>query len=138
MPKFSDCGGKTSRDMIENYMDYSPDQCMSIFTNDQKNRMHAVLALSPRRAKLVEFSKRTDTAVTVEVFPNPVSEFLNANVYTPDYKVFSVTIFNAKGQKMTEDVQNWTYIDVKNYPAGIYFLKVSTDREIVTKRFLVR
>ena len=137
-PKFSNCGGVRSRNMIENYMDYSPDLCMSVFTSDQKARMQAVLALSPRRAKMVEYSKRTDKAVTVDLYPNPVSESLNANVYTPDYKVFSVTIFNSAGMRMTDDIPNWTNIDVKNYPSGIYFLQVSTDTEMVTKRFLVR
>lgn len=136
--KFSDCGGISSRDMIENYMDYSPDQCMSIFTNDQKNRMYAVLALSPRRMKLVEYSKRTDTSVTIEVYPNPVSEFLYANIYTPDYQTYSVSVFNNRGMRMTDEIPNRTYIDVKTYPAGIYYLRVNTNNKIVTKRFFVR
>ncbi len=39
-------------DMIENYMDYTEDQCMSIFTQDQKERMLQVLINSPRRNTL--------------------------------------------------------------------------------------
>ncbi|WP_338763686.1 choice-of-anchor J domain-containing protein [Bernardetia sp. ABR2-2B] len=31
------------RDMVENYMDYSDDACMNIFTNDQKIRMRTIL-----------------------------------------------------------------------------------------------
>lgn len=42
----SSCG---SRDMYENYMDYSFDQCMNLFTIGQRERMHAVLEVSPRR-----------------------------------------------------------------------------------------
>lgn len=41
------CDG--SRDMVENYMDYSSDACVNVFTQDQKARMQAVLANSPRR-----------------------------------------------------------------------------------------
>ena len=137
-PKYSACDVEVSRNMIENYMDYSPDVCMSIFTGDQKNRMHAALALSPRRASLVEYAKRTDNEMSVEIYPNPASEYLNANIYTPDYKVFSVSIFNASGIKMTDEVKNWTYINIKKYPAGLYFLRVSTDTDIITKRFLIR
>jgi hypothetical protein len=44
------CG---SWDMIENYMDYTEDQCMSLFTQDQKERMHQVLRNSVRRKELV-------------------------------------------------------------------------------------
>ncbi|MCR9173677.1 MAG: M43 family zinc metalloprotease, partial [bacterium] len=44
------CG---SIDMIENYMDYTNDLCMNIFTNDQKMRMRTVLENSPIRASLI-------------------------------------------------------------------------------------
>ena len=43
------CG---SVDMIENYMDYTDDQCMNMFTQDQKDRMMQVLLNSPRRNTL--------------------------------------------------------------------------------------
>ena len=40
-------------DMIENYMDYTDDACMNIFTYDQKMRMRTVLENSPLRANLI-------------------------------------------------------------------------------------
>ncbi|MDA0178192.1 MULTISPECIES: M43 family zinc metalloprotease [Mesoflavibacter] len=39
-------------DMIENYMDYTDDTCMNTFTADQKLRIDAVMANSPRRMEL--------------------------------------------------------------------------------------
>lgn len=45
------CG---TRDMIENYMDYTEDRCMNLFTQDQKERMIQVLRNSPRRKTLYE------------------------------------------------------------------------------------
>ncbi len=44
------CG---SPDMIENYMDYSQDACMNIFTQCQKGRMRTVMDNSPRRRELL-------------------------------------------------------------------------------------
>jgi PKD repeat protein len=45
------CDGSTPA-MVQNYMDYSDDACMNIFTNGQKARILAVLELSPRRKTL--------------------------------------------------------------------------------------
>lgn len=39
-------------DMVENYMDYTTDACMDTFTQDQKDRMIAVMENSPRRVEL--------------------------------------------------------------------------------------
>jgi len=40
-------------DQIENYMDYTDDACMNIFTYDQRMRMRVVLESSPRRSLLL-------------------------------------------------------------------------------------
>lgn len=49
-PNTTTCDGV--RDMVENYMDYSDDNCMNVFTQNQKARMQAVMANSPRRGSL--------------------------------------------------------------------------------------
>ncbi|MDH7448168.1 GEVED domain-containing protein [Aquimarina sp. 2201CG14-23] len=43
------CG---SRDMVQNYMDYSDDSCMNLFTQGQKNRMRSVLLSGGVRSSL--------------------------------------------------------------------------------------
>lgn len=47
------CG---SEDMYQNYMDYTYDACMNLFTQDQKERMRIVMDNSPRRASLLTSS----------------------------------------------------------------------------------
>ncbi|MFD0962827.1 T9SS type B sorting domain-containing protein [Pseudofulvibacter geojedonensis] len=49
-PAPTECGNVR---MIENYMDYSDDAAMNTFTADQKTRMVAVMANSPRRMELL-------------------------------------------------------------------------------------
>jgi len=48
----SSCEVPATQDMVENYMDYSNDVCMNIFTEDQKVRVHTVMTNSPRRMEL--------------------------------------------------------------------------------------
>lgn len=43
-------------DMVQNYMDYTDDACMNIFTANQTTRMLTVLQNSPRRASLLTAS----------------------------------------------------------------------------------
>ncbi|PHN03275.1 M43 family zinc metalloprotease [Flavilitoribacter nigricans] len=73
-PNSTTCDGV--QDMVENYMDYSYDDCMNIFTGDQKARMQTVLQNSPRRGILANSTACTSTgggglscASTVSSFP---------------------------------------------------------------------
>lgn len=56
------CG---STDMVANYMDYTDDVCMNIFTNCQKTRMRTVMDNSPRRGILA-----SSTTCSAEIAPN--------------------------------------------------------------------
>lgn len=47
------CSASPGNDMIENYMDYTNDTCMNIFTVNQKARIVAVLQNATRRASLL-------------------------------------------------------------------------------------
>ena len=47
----------TGNEMVENYMDYTDDTCMNIFTQNQKDRIIAVMNNSPRRTTLKTSTK---------------------------------------------------------------------------------
>ena len=55
------CGNSN---MFQNYMDYSDDACMNLFTYNQMERMHVVLQNSPRRSSLI-VSKGGEAPVAV-------------------------------------------------------------------------
>ncbi len=63
-PKSNNCG--TSDEMFENYMDYTNDSCMNIFTTNQKDRMIAVMNNSPRRVEL----KASTADLPIPLFAN--------------------------------------------------------------------
>jgi hypothetical protein len=70
----------SSVDMVENYMDYSNDACMNIFTQDQKARVDAVLMNSPRRIELLSSNACSgDIADCQSPYP-AVSDLSSSNV----------------------------------------------------------
>lgn len=60
------CPSSPGNDMIENYMDYTNDTCMNIFTQDQKARIRAVMNNSIRRVEL----KTSDADQPIPLFAN--------------------------------------------------------------------
>lgn len=65
LPNLDSCPDNPGLDMIENYMDYTPDECLNIFTKNQKDRMQAVLANSPRRKTLTTADSCTPGTATL-------------------------------------------------------------------------
>ena len=60
------CPANAGNDMIENYMDYTDDTCMNIFTTGQKARITTVMNNSPRRASL----KTSIKDIAIPLFAN--------------------------------------------------------------------
>lgn len=58
------CGGAN---LVQDYMDYSDDACMNIFTLSQKARMRAVMDISPRRSSLLTSSVCGSLVATIPV-----------------------------------------------------------------------
>jgi hypothetical protein len=48
------CGNTTNGDMFMNYMDYTDDNCMNIFTNGQRLRGRAIFAVGGPRAAFLD------------------------------------------------------------------------------------
>ncbi len=85
------CPESPGLDMIENYMDYTNDACMNIFTADQKTRMITVMNNSIRRASL----KNSDALVPGVTFANDaMTMILNLNIncsknFSPAIKIIN-------------------------------------------------
>ncbi|MCO6148027.1 T9SS type A sorting domain-containing protein [Flavobacterium sp. NRK1] len=132
-------------DMIQNYMDYSNDECMHIFTQNQLDRMLVVLQNSPRRASLLT-STVCGVASTpdlqllqgTKVYPNPAQNVLNIKVENGDLPD-NYAIYNSIGQtvanvKVTTEA-NLT-VDTSAYSNGIYFIKIDKGNESKTIKFI--
>lgn len=61
------CTGNTNGEMTMNYMDYTNDACMYMFSNDQKNRAQLIMTHSPLRSTLLTSTVCNTPTVTNEV-----------------------------------------------------------------------
>lgn len=68
------CPSNPGNDMIQNYMDYTDDTCMNIFTAGQKARITTVMNNSPRRSTL----KTSTKDVAIPLFANDAEVIIEA------------------------------------------------------------
>ena len=79
-------------DMVQNYMDYTNDACMNIFTDDQAARMAVVLAISPMRASLTTSTVcNTNSVPAVDFSASDSSVCLGQTVVFKDISGFTPT-----------------------------------------------
>lgn len=134
----------------QNYMDYSDDKCMVMFTNGQKARMQAVMANCVRRASLntstvcaVIGVKETLSNVEMSVYPNPTNGELFVDITTLDAQDFTLSVVNTLGQTVKEVKQVQSNggkikIDLSDKNAGVYFVTLKSKSGSKVKRIILQ
>jgi len=131
-------------DMIENYMDYSDDRCLNMFTVEQIGIMRAMLQTSRAGVAHVDnpatVKNVADKFELVQVFPNPSNGTLYLNVQIKQGNNFSYEIYNSVGEKLVAESQlnslvTQRTINLAGYANGIYFAKISSGEQLIVKKF---
>lgn len=103
------CDTPAVPEMIQNYMDYTDDYCMNLFTQNQKDRMLTVMDNSPRRKEL----KTSTKAIAIPLFANDAEIKLEANCpiescdYVPNQTNQQITIYNRGTTTLTSATLNY-------------------------------
>lgn len=132
--------------MYQNYMDYTNDACMVMFTQGQKTRMRQ--GISIYRNSLLSSNKCTYTSIEekitmleVNTFPNPATDFLHLRISAQETYPVQIMVLNALGQPLLDNTINFkdynsTNLYVKDLPSGMYWIQVRQGSRISQKSFV--
>lgn len=86
-----------------------------------------------------ETTTRTNTFASIEISPNPVlgNQFV---INTSGFEVGNYTLTNSFGNVVANGTIQKTskWVDVSNYPSGIYILKLENIDSVITKKIVIQ
>lgn len=124
-PRFS-CG---TEDMFMNYMNFTADACMGMFSLGQKERM--VAALNVLRPGLLESNvcsyTRQEEQFLFEVTPNPSSDFFKLEIKSSTHQVGRLRVFDPSGKIVIEELYQAVNVPIslQSLQNGLYFVEFS-------------
>ena len=140
-PAFPHVTCSNSGDMSMNYMDYTDDKCMYMFSTGQSTRMNALFATGGARVGLLTSlggtAPRAAAPVLASAYPNPASDVLNVTLPAgTDAARATVHVFDLAGHEMKQvSYDSQGQVRVSSLPRGLYYLTVGTGENMVRQRF---
>ena len=124
-PQFS-CGGSN---MFMNYMDYSDDECLLMFTHGQKKRVRSILDIY--RTELNQSNSvcqiPTNESENLDLYPNPTRGSLRIRSPFVYEREFTISVIDCAGRIVLQEIkkkQNEGLVDLSSLETGVYFVKI--------------
>ncbi|MFZ9942336.1 MAG: M43 family zinc metalloprotease [Bacteroidia bacterium] len=138
------CSGSPQM-MTMNYMDYTNDACMYMFTEGQGIRMNT--CLTSTRAALasslgcVPVGLNEPQDIGIFIYPNPTDGVLHIDNLNNYGESADVRIINSVGQIAASykiaDFSGTNSIDLSQLKNGIYMVEISSDRKMAVERIVL-
>lgn len=147
-PNFPESSCSNTSDMFMNYMDYTDDECMNLFTNGQKARMLATLngvrsSLKSSLGWVIIGEEDLPIINEVSVFPNPTySGRINLKVRLSENDNMSISIFDVLGNNVYNRIEDncsefSSEIDLSRFISGIYIVRVRTSSQTINRKIII-
>jgi hypothetical protein len=118
-------------DMLENFMDYTGDNCRNAFTKQQAFLMRYCLAtLRPGLSAFEIKSKIKLAEFLLEIYPNPNSGNLHIDFKDSFSKDYSIVIYDCLGRKVFESkiAEPNSIINIESLSSGLYEIAILSNQ----------
>jgi hypothetical protein len=158
-PHLSTCSPNANGDMFMDFMDFSDDGCMNIFTVDQVKKMRSLFAANNSRNSFL-ISYQCDsmlaqagplptspsegdvvTATVIKIYPNPVhSQLIIQSDSISTVKQKTLHIYNTLGVQVLEVQlsQATTTLNISSFVNGIYIVRIIGDNKDIFTTKIIR
>jgi len=134
-----------SSDMYMNFMYYTDDACLAMFTEGQKARMLSTLesdraGLLASKGCMPVSVEEVDKAIQWSIYPNPASDILNIQLVGENEMMEGFSLFDMTGQRVLckHAIASAYQIDVAHLPKGIYIIQVNQEQSNYYKQILIQ
>jgi len=124
-------------DMLENFMDYTGDNCRISFTKQQVTLMRYCLnTLRPQLANIEIKSVLKPDLILVDVYPNPNNGSLHIDLKDSLLNNYSVVIYDYMGRKVLESqiAQTKSIFNIECLSSGLYSIAITNDKSEILYR----
>lgn len=146
----SSCNNTETGDMYMNYMDYTNDACVNLFTNGQKTRMRSLFNAGGPRYTILQSKglnlpwmeeaapvEPRPAVVNLVLYPNPAITELTVSfdvawigkkfsIVNSTGAIVETMLITGKKQKLS----------LTSYKAGVYFIQAQNGRERIAEKFV--
>lgn len=147
------CGNEPNGDMYMNYMDFTSDACMNLFTNGQKARMRALFeeggfrnsilsskGLNPPLISEAPLPDEQPRWLQPQLYPNPATSEMTLDIaYDVRWIGKTIAVTNMQGQTVMQAsiTSKNQKIDIRKLQPGMYFLSSKKeDGAIIKMKFI--
>lgn len=143
------CTASDQSSMFMNYMDYTDDGAMNIFTKGQVTRMLAVLSTGPYSkynlskgcTPVATGLNEFDAASIFNLSPNPTNGLITLTIKSALEKNAIVNVKNILGETMSTISLNAlgenVSIDLSHHADGVYFIELINNGKVLTQKLIL-
>ena len=130
-------------DMFQNYMDYTNDACMNLFTIGQKDRMLAAINTSRADLKTSGVCQANyisnQTKIQFSISPNPANNYIKINL-SEEGNSTEIQVLDITAKVVIKEISNnkTIIINTSELPNGIYFLQLKSDTKTGIQKFIIQ